>query len=115
MKPISLLLLSCLLLVGCQENGGTRGQEAREGMRDAVNAPADYVTANVRAQQQAQTTTALNSVNGAIRMFQVSEGRNPSNLNELVQQNYLPALPELPRGAVYRYDPQTGQASVDTQ
>ncbi len=112
MKTASgLLLLSALLFAACQE-GGTTAQEIREGASEAVNAPADYVGANVRAQQQASATTAKMSVDNAIRMFRAAEGRNPANLNELIQEGYLPAMPELPRGVSFQYDAQTGTASL---
>jgi hypothetical protein len=109
MKKISLFFLPLLLLVGCQDNGGA----AREGAREAVDAPSRYLGANVRAQQQAQVTTAVNSVTGAVRMFQTQEGRYPQNLNELVQKNYLSAIPALPQGASFRYNAQTGEVAVD--
>jgi hypothetical protein len=108
MKKIVLLVSPLLLLVGCQENGSA----VREGVREGVEAPSRYVGANIRAQQQAQVTAALNSVNGAVRMFHTTEGRYPQSLNELVQRNYLATLPDLPRGVSYAYDARTGQVSV---
>ena len=112
MKKLSgLLFLSALLVAGCQE-GGTTAKEVREGASEAVNAPADYVGANVRAKQQASATTAKMSVDNAIRMFQAAEGRNPASLNELISEGYLPAMPELPKGASFSYDPQTGAATL---
>jgi len=105
------LFLSIAVLAGCQENGG----QVREGARQAVDAPADYVTANVRAQQQAQTQTAVTTVNNAVRMFQAAEGRNPQSLAELQQEGYLAAIPETPRGTTLNYNPQTGQVTVESR
>lgn len=113
MKKFSLLFLPLVFLVGCERTGGTSAQEIKEGAREAVNAPADYVGANVRAKHQAEVTTATSSVNNAVRMFQVAEGRFPNSLNELVQEDYLPAMPTLPRGASFNYDAQTGAVTVE--
>lgn len=111
-RKFCLFFLPLLATLGCQEKGDTSREEAREGVRDAINAPADYVGANIRAGQQAQVTTATTSVNSAIRMFQAQEGRNPRSLNELVEEGYLPAIPDLPRGASFEYDAETGEATV---
>jgi len=112
MKKWSLFFLPLLILTGCQENGGTNAQQLREGAREAIDAPADYLGANVRAQHQAQVTSAKTSVEGAVRMFQASEGRYPRNLDELVTEKYLSAIPQLPRGASFNYNAQTGQVTV---
>lgn len=111
MKKFSLLLLPLIALLGCQENNNGGG--AREAAGEAINAPSDYVGANVRAQQQAQVTSATTTVNNAIRMFNAAEGRNPNSLNELTETGYLTSLPQLPRGASYNYNPQTGQLTID--
>lgn len=113
MKKTCLFFLPLVILAGCEENGGASSQEIREGARDAVNAPADYVGANVRAKQQAEVTTAMSSVNNAVRMFEAAEGRKPNSLNELVEERYLPGLPTLPKGASFNYDAQTGQVAVE--
>lgn len=110
MKKSLLLLLPLFLFAACEQ--ATR-EEVKEGAREAVNAPSDYVGANVRAKKQAEVTTATSSVNNAIRMFQASEGRLPKSLDELVAEDYLPALPSLPTGASFKYNAQTGQVTVD--
>lgn len=108
-----LFLLPFLVLAACQDNGNTSREEVREGAREAVDAPANYLSANLRAQQQAQATTAVATVNNAIRLFQASEGRNPHSLEELQETGYLPAVPDLPRDASFRYDAQTGEVSIE--
>jgi hypothetical protein len=108
---VPLLALAVVFFSGCGENAPT-AQEVREGAREGVEAPTRYVGANIRAQQQAQVTSATTTVNSAIRMFQAAEGRNPRDLNELIQAGYLGTLPELPRGASFHYTAQTGAVTV---
>lgn len=108
MKKIAFFCLPLFLLVGCEENGS-----AREGAREAAEAPSRYLGANVRAKQQAEVTAAVSSVENAVRMFQVSEERYPRSLDELVQENYLPAMPSLPEGVSLDYNPQTGEVAVE--
>lgn len=112
MKKLSLILLPLILTVGCQESGSNGGGGAREAAGEAVNAPTRYIDANVRAPHQAQVTTATSSINSAIRMFVVAEGRNPSSLAELLESGYMSQLPELPSGASYSYSAQTGQVTI---
>jgi hypothetical protein len=112
MKKLSLILLPLVLTVGCQESGSNGGGGAREAAGEAVNAPTRYIDANVRARHQAQVTTATSSINSAIRMFVVAEGRNPSSLAELLESGYMSQLPELPSGASYSYSAQTGQVTI---
>lgn len=111
MKKLYLFLLPalCLISTGCEK----AKENLEQGASEAVNAPTDYLRANVRAKQQAEVTTALSSVNNAVRMFQASEGRAPKSLNELISEGYMPALPALPSGVSYKYDARTGQVSVD--
>ncbi|MCM8777644.1 MAG: hypothetical protein NC905_05225 [Candidatus Omnitrophica bacterium] len=47
-----------------------------------------------------------------INTFQVQEGRYPYSLNELVEKKYIDRLPEPPKGMSFRYDPSTGNVSV---
>lgn len=107
-----LLFLSALLLVGCQEGGNSTAKKIKEGATEAVNAPSDYVGANLRAKQQATATTAKATVTKAIQMFKASEGRNPASLDELIQNGYLVGIPDLPKGASFDYDPQSGTATL---
>ncbi|HOL22238.1 MAG TPA: hypothetical protein PLQ41_05235 [bacterium] len=47
-----------------------------------------------------------------INTFQAQEGRYPYSLNELVEKKYIDRLPEPPKGMSFRYDPSTGNVSV---
>lgn len=115
MKKIGLFFFPLFIFAGCQQQGGdtsdTNGT-AGEAAREAVEAPSRYLGANVKAKQQAEVTTALGSVRNAVRMFQATEGRFPRSLNELVEEDFLPALPSLPSGSSYSYNSQTGEVTV---
>ena len=50
-----------------------------------------------------------------IRLFNVQEGRNPKDLNELVTKQYLGALPYAPAGMKLVYDANEGKVSVVPQ
>jgi hypothetical protein len=77
-----------------------------------LTAPADYIGAIGQARKTALKTVDLASVTKAIQMFYAQEDRHPKDLNELVKEGYLPALPRLPTGMRYQYDPNTGQVKT---
>jgi hypothetical protein len=100
-------LLASLLLVSCGD-GGKKGSESS----NPITAPVDYIGAVTKAQTVAEKTVDVASLTKAIQMFQVEEGRLPTNLNELVEQKYLPKLPAPPAGQQLSYDPNTGKVKV---
>jgi len=57
-----------------------------------ATAPVDYLNSITKAEQSAIKTVDLSTVNGAIRQFQVEQGRYPKNLDELVEDKYLPRI-----------------------
>ena len=122
--PLAVWWLGCLLLVwaGCDRGksssgaGATNAAGAAEKPGSSVlNAPADYLGAMDKAKQMAIKTTDLATINQAIQMFKVEEGRNPKDLNELVQERYLPRIPDAPRGTKIVYDPATATVKVVPQ
>lgn len=103
-------LLAAALSAGC-------GGQPKEAPAPATNAasgnpltaPVDYVGAIGQAQKQAAKVVELVQVQQAIRQFQAAEDRYPKTLDELVKAGYLPALPRLPAGMKFDYNPATGQ------
>ncbi len=77
-----------------------------------ITAPVDYLGAIAHGQKVARRTISTASLQQAIQMFNVSEGRYPASLDELVTKNYLPKVPPLPTGMKYDYDPKTGQVKA---
>ena len=80
-----------------------------------ADAPAGYVGTLVRGQQLAVKTVDVASLNQTIQLFNVQEGRNPKDLDELVSQHYLGALPDAPSGMKLVYDATQGKVSVVPQ
>ncbi|MGD0259060.1 MAG: hypothetical protein ABSD29_04460 [Verrucomicrobiota bacterium] len=110
-------LAASLLLIGCGEssnqppqptNGATSGSSP-------LSAPADYVGALGKAQQTAVKTADTTSLNQAIQMFGVDQGRNPKDLNELVEKKYIPKIPAAPKGMMLEYDATAGKVKVVPQ
>lgn len=106
-------LTATLVLVGCGEQSSQPGQATNTTRSEAtpLNAPAQYVGALGRGQQLAVKTADKSSLQQAIQMFSAEHGRYPKDLNELVEQKYIPRLPEAPYGMKIVYDAATGKVS----
>ena len=106
-----------LLLVACgpaQKKTSETTTNTTAG-ENPLTAPVDYLGAAAQAQKSAVRTVDLVSVRQAGQLFQVSEGRYPANLEELVAEQYLPRIPALPAGLRYAYDPRSGQVEAVAQ
>ncbi len=115
MKIYSFWLLSVLLLLGCDQKSqssgsGTTNTSSSGG--SVLTAPVDYLRAAGKAQQSAVKTVDTASLNQAIQLFNVEKGRNPKDLNELVQEKFIPQIPAAPYGTKLVYDPVAGKVSV---
>jgi len=110
----SFSLAAGLFLVGCGGSSDKPSQPTNgaAGGSSPLSAPADYVGALGKAQQAAVKTLDTTSLNQAIQMFSVEHGRNPKDLNELVQEKYVPKIPEAPYGMKLDYDATTGKVMV---
>ena len=79
-----------------------------------LTAPVDYLSAAAKAQQTAIKTIDTTSLDKAIQLFNVDQGRNPKDLNELVPK-YIPELPPAPYGTRLNYDANSGKVTVVKQ
>jgi hypothetical protein len=117
--PVSVLILSALALAGCSDKSASPapagGTNTASSSGNPVTAPVDYLGAVVRAQQTAVKTVDTVSLNQAIQQFEVDKGRNPKDLNELVEQKYIPKLPQPPYGTKLVYDANTGTVKVEKE
>jgi hypothetical protein len=108
-----------LLLTGCGNNSNTSKAAATNNAAsdnsNPLNAPANYLGALANGQQRAIKTTDTTSLDKAIQLFNVDKGRNPKDLNELVQDKYIPRLPEAPYGMKLVYHADTGTVTVEKQ
>ena len=119
MKTVFCLSLAAsLVLAGCGECSDQRAQptnSAAGGGSSPLSAPADYVGALGKAQQTAVKTVDTTSLNQAIQLFNVEHGRNPKDLNELVQNKFIPKIPDAPAGMKLDYDAAAGKVKVVKQ
>ena len=85
---LCLSLAAGVLLLGCGESSDKPAQptNAAASGSSPLSAPADYVGALGKAQQTAVKTADTATLNQAIQMFNVEKGRNPKDLNELVEK-----------------------------
>ena len=108
---IFLVLLAGLALFGCKQEP-PQPAKLPVGSENPLDAPGRYGNALIQAQKLAVKTVDLAAINEAIKLFQFQEGRFPKTLNELVSPDYLPKLPDPPRGMKYDYNPQTGELKI---
>jgi hypothetical protein len=108
--PLLVFAITALLLVGCgkSDSGTTPSGGAANDSMDAAGAMA-------RSQAKAINTVDVASLDKAIELFNVNEGRFPKDLNELVQAKLIAHVPDAPTGKKIVYDPTTGKVSVVPQ
>ena len=117
---LSLLAAFCFC-TACSQQSGTPNSSQSAAVTNApatgnpLDAPAGYLNALAKGQQSAVKTIDTTSVNKAIELFNVDQGRNPKDLNELVQKKYLPQVPTPPYGTRLVYDANTGTVKVEKQ
>ncbi len=112
-KLMSISAVSALLsflVAGCGESSTPKktGDTNAASSRTPASAPADYLGAMGKAQKSAEKVSDVASINQAIQAFKAENDRNPKDLSELVQEKYLPRIPEAPYGMKFTYDPATG-------
>ena len=116
MKPPLYLALGLgLLLAGCggeNSNQSTTGATNTTSSGNPLNAPGDYLKGLAKGQQSAVKTVDTTSLDKAIQMFGVDQGRNPRDLNELVEKKYIPRIPDAPYGTKLDYDSTSGSVRV---
>src|SRR6187549_2940709 len=101
-----ILLVSAFFLAGCsdKQNSPSATTNAASSGGSVLTAPVDYLDAVARAKTTAEKTVDTVSLNNAIQMFRVEQGRNPTSLDELVKEKVIPRLPTAPYGMKIVYD-----------
>lgn len=110
-------LSAALLFIGCGESSD-KSPQATNGAASGsspLSAPADYVGALGKAKQTAVKTADTASLNQAIQMFSAENGRNPKDLNELVEKKLISRIPDAPAGMKLEYDATAGKVKVVPQ
>ena len=103
-------IAAAALLAGCGDKSGSGTQ----GANSATNGFGGYVKSLGEAQKTADKTIDVSYINQAIQLFNVQEGRNPKNLQELVP-NYAAKIPDAPLGYKIVYDQNSGTVKVVQQ
>jgi hypothetical protein len=116
-QSLCLSLAASLVLIGCGESS-TKSPQPTNGAASGsspLSAPADYLGALGKAKQTAVKTVDTTSLNQAVQMFNVENGRNPKDLNELVEKKFIPKIPDAPYGMKLDYDATSGKVKVVPQ
>ena len=110
-----LILSACLLLAGCGSKSDQTATTTNASSGGVLTAPVDYLNSAAKAQQSAVKTVDTTSLDKAIQLFNVDQGRNPRDLNELVEKKYIPQIPDTPFGTKLQYDAGAGKVTVVKQ
>jgi hypothetical protein len=112
MKCLALILAAtALLTTACDKKADSGSSKSTNG--SVVTAPVDYLDTALKADQRAVKTVDTTTLDKAVQLFNVDKGRNPKDLNELVEQRYIPKLPPVPYGTHLSYDAASGRVTVD--
>ena len=114
LQPV-LILGAVLLAAGCgkKDSAPTGTNSAtRFDTGNPLTAPVVYIGAVDQAKKYSEKQIDLAYVNQAIQLFQASESRFPTSLQELVDQHYLGKMPDVPYGYQITYDATTGTVKV---
>jgi hypothetical protein len=100
------------LFSGCKKSQSSSGS-TNTSAGNPITAPVDYLGAIGKAQRSATKVIDTVGIKQAIGQFFAVEGRYPKDLNELVTEKYLPAVPKAPAGAKLIYNPTNGDVKVE--
>jgi hypothetical protein len=116
MNPKVVVLIGCALLAGCgKKKVAEKNLLTNNNSGNPITAPADYLGAVNQARKFAIRRVDIAQLQNAINLFNGQEDRYPRDLNELVAKHYIQAIPALPQGSRYTYNPATGDIRVVQQ
>jgi len=113
--PFCFCLASSLLLFGCGGSSDKPGAATNASSGSPLTAPVDYLKAAGKAENTAIKTIDTTSLNQAVQLFNVDHGRNPKDLNELVETKYMAQIPPAPFGMKLVYDANSGKVTTEKQ
>jgi hypothetical protein len=106
-----MLVAAALVSGGCGKEQSSTPPAAAPAATPAAPT-GGYLGTLARGHQSAVKTIDVTSLNQEIELFNVQEGRNPKDLDELVTLHYLGALPNPPIGMKLVYDAAVGKVSI---
>ena len=104
------LLIFAVIVSGCRKPEEIPAPQAPKDAESA--APANYLSTAGKAMQSMEKQVDAASLNNAVQLFSVQEGRAPESLDELVQKKYLSKLPIPPAGMKLHYDKAAAKVTV---
>ena len=115
--PLYATVLAAICLSGCEQKSETpaASTNAASAASSPLDAPGNYLKAVANGQQSAVKVIDTTSIDKAIQLFSVENGRNPKDLNELVEQKFLGKIPETPFGTKLVYDAGSGTVKIVKQ
>jgi hypothetical protein len=105
----SCFLVLGLLLAGCSDKSSSNNSSSGGSL---ATAPVDYLKSAADAKQSAVKTVDTSAIDKAIQLFNIDQGRNPKDLNELVEKKFMPEIPAPPYGSKLVYDANAGSVKV---
>ena len=113
---LPLCIALSLVAPGCGDSSNQKTQTTNSASGGSlITAPVDYLSALAKAKKNTEKTVDTIALNQAIQMFEVQEGRNPKDLNELVEKKVIRVIPEAPYGSKIVYDAASGTVKVVKQ
>lgn len=94
------LSIAFFLLVGCSGTESSAPESGGDSERDY-----SQLLDNVRKRSERSMTE--DRINASIAEFEMENGRQPTNLVELVSGGFIESIPEGPEGRAYVYNPKT--------
>jgi hypothetical protein len=115
--PLYVSLLTVICLCACEKKPETPAvsTNAASSASSPLDAPGNYLKAVANGQQSAVKVVDTTSIDKAIQLFSVENGRNPKDLNELVEQKFLSKIPDTPFGTKLVYDASSGTVKIVKQ
>jgi hypothetical protein len=107
-----LFLVAALVITGCGKKDTPPPPAPAVVSPSPTPTGGGYIGGMLKAEQSAIKTVDLTSLNSAIQQFNVTEGRNPKDLDELVSTHYIPRIPAAPVGTKLVYDPVQGKVTT---
>jgi hypothetical protein len=108
MTRFLLALFILLALTAC------KGEKQEKRKAKQVTEGANQFQKNIEMRNVAKEKFAESYANKAVKMFQIKHGRNPTDLDELMEFAN-PKFKKLPPGIDYFYDPATGKVTVENE
>jgi hypothetical protein len=116
MKAPICLIAAGIFVCGCGDSSNKpAGGATNASSGSPLTAPVDYIKAAGKAENTAIKVIDTTSLNQAIQLFNVDKGRNPKDLNELVETKYISQIPPAPFGMKLEYDAAAGKVTTVKQ